>query len=501
MDPTRGQAALLEMRGIGKRFPGVVALDGVDFALRSGEVHVLLGENGAGKSTLMKILSGACRLDSGEVRIDGVPVRIEGPGHAQRLGISAIYQEFNLVPQLSVAENIFLGKEPSRLGWVRLPRMREQAEVLLTQLGVELDPRMRVAELSVAEQQMVEVAKALALQARILIMDEPTSALTESEIVQLFATMRRLRGQGVGIVYISHRLQELAEIGDRATVLRDGRWIATLDVAETSTSELVRLMADRDLTEHYPKKPARLREEVLRVEAARVRGCLHDVSFSLRRGEIVGLAGLMGAGRTALARALFGVDRFDQGKVYVAGRQVELTCPAVAIGHGIGFLTEDRKSEGLVLGLSVKDNVSLPNAKRLSRLGIMNSAMEEGLASRFVADLRIKTPGIRQPAIFLSGGNQQKVVLSKWLGCEAEILIFDEPTRGIDVASKVEIYETMNRLAEQGGAILMISSELPEILGMSDRVLVMRQGRIVAEFQRAEATQQKILAAALGESA
>lgn len=493
--------ALLEMRGIRKAFPGVVALDGVDFDLRTGEVHVLLGENGAGKSTLMKILSGAYPKDSGEIFLDGQSVEISGPRHAQRLGVGIIYQEFNLVPQMTVAENIFLGNEPSRRGFLDRRKSRVESARLLAELGVELDPGRRVGDLSIALQQMVEVAKALSLRARVLIMDEPTSALTESEIVRLFAAIRRLQRRGVGIVYISHRLQELSEIGDRITVLRDGKKIATLPTGQVPTSELVRLMADRDFTEHYPKRPAPMGEEALRVEGLSRRGSLEGVSFSLRRGEILGLAGLMGSGRTDLARALFGAVGIDSGSIWIRGRPVAIPSPAAAIRHGLGFLTEDRKSEGLVLGLSLRDNVSLPSADRLSRWGVMDGRAEEALAERFIAELRIKTTGTRQKVVDLSGGNQQKVVLGKWLARESDVLIFDEPTRGIDVAAKVEIYETMNRLVAAGAAIIMISSELPEILGMSDRILVMRQGRVAAVFQRSEADQRSVLAAALGHRA
>ncbi len=490
---------VLQMRAIHKTFPGVQALEGVDFDLVAGEVHVLLGENGAGKSTLMKILSGAYHKDSGAIFLHGHAVEIKSPKHARQLGISIIYQEFNLIPQLSAAENIFLGNEPQLFsGIIDRKKMLNNAEKLLATLGVHFDPRVPVRLLSVAQQQMVEAAKALALEAKILIMDEPTSALTAGETQELFSTIRRLKAKGVAVVYISHRLEEILEIGDRVTILRDGKYIATCRIAETSAAQLVRLMANRELREHFPKQKAAVGAELLRVENLTRGNKLQNINFTLRRGEVLGLAGLLGAGRTELARVLFGVDARDHGRVWINGREVKLKSAAAAIKLGIGLLTEDRKTQGLVLTLSVKDNISLPNTGKLSRFGVMNTAAEEKLACRFVEDLRIKTPSVKQKTLYLSGGNQQKVVLSKWLAREAAILIFDEPTRGIDVGAKVEIYQLMNRLTAQGVGIIMISSELPEICGMSDRILVMHQGRINGEFDAGEATPEKILNAALG---
>jgi ribose transport system ATP-binding protein len=489
----------LALRRIRKTYPGVVALDGVDLELLPGEVHVLLGENGAGKSTLMKIISGAVERDSGEIEVNGAAVEVSGPRHAQTLGIGIIYQEFNLIPHLSAGDNIFLGREPALApGVIDQRKLMRDARQQLDDLGVAIDPRTLVSRLSVAQQQMVEVAKALSLNARVLIMDEPTSALTSQEIDELFGAIRRLRERGVAIVYISHRMDELFAIGDRVTVLRDGRHVGTRRIAETNMGELVRLMVGRDLKDQYPKQRATLGEEVLRVERLRRDGELHDVSFSLRRGEVVGLAGLMGSGRTELARAVFGVDALDGGRIFVRGEEKKITSPRVAIDLGLGFLTEDRKQQGLVLVLSVQENVCLPSVGRWSRAGIVQGRRETEAAKKRIEELRIKTPSAHQRVVNLSGGNQQKVVLAKWLCTDADILVFDEPTRGIDVGAKVEIYQLINQLAARGAAILMISSELPEILGMSDRILVMHAGRISGEFAAAEATQEKLLAAALG---
>ena len=493
-------APVLEMRHIRKTFPGVVALDDVDFELRRGEVHILLGENGAGKSTLMKILSGAYEKSAGQIVLDGAEVEIKNPKHAQTLGISTIYQEFNLIPQLSVGENIFLGREPAQLpGVINQRAIFQEATRALSALGLVLNPRKSVKELRVAEQQMVEVAKALSLDARILIMDEPTAALTEHEIAELFATIRRLKEKGVSIVYISHRMEELFEIGDRVTVLRDGHSVGTYDVSGISKSELIRLMVNRELKELFPKEKATRGAEVLRVEGLSTENVLNDISFSLHKGEVLGIAGLLGAGRTELARAIFGLDKVTAGNIFINGVLQKIGSPRTAINSGIGFLTEDRKSQGLVLPLSVERNLCLSSVDKFSKWGVMDTTQEQRAADRYVKELRIKTPSLAQKVVFLSGGNQQKVVLSKWLCSQAEVFIFDEPTRGIDVGAKAEIYQLMNRLTASGVAIIMISSELLEVLGMSDRVLVMRGGRITGEFSAENATQEKILQCALGE--
>ena len=486
------------MRGISKRFPGVVALDDVTFELRRGEVHVLLGENGAGKSTLMKILSGASARDAGEISIDGRPVEVASPREAQALGIATIYQEFNLVPHLRAAENIFLGREPLRApGVIDRRKLEGEGGRLLRSLGTGINPRAEVRTLGVAEQQMVEVAKALSLNARILIMDEPTSALTASEIEQLFAAIRRLTAEGVAVIYISHRMEELALIGHRATVLRDGRVVGTRTLP-APVPELVRMMADRDISEQYPPRTRRRGEELLRVEGVSRGSRLRDVSFTLHRGEILGVAGLLGAGRTELARVVAGADVPDSGRVVLDGRALRLRSPADAIRAGIGLVPEDRKGHGLVLKRSVAANLALPQLGKLARSGVVSRAGEQALASRWIRELRIKTPDARTAVVTLSGGNQQKVVLGKWLAAGADVLIVDEPTRGIDVGAKQEIYVLLDRLAAQGAGIIMISSELPEVLGMSDRILVMHQGRVQALVEAAQATQEGLLQAALG---
>jgi ribose transport system ATP-binding protein len=495
--------ALLEMRGIRKVFPGVLALDDVRFDLDRGEVHALLGENGAGKSTLMKILSGACPRDAGDILIDGRPVTLGSPRDAQRIGISTIYQEFNLVPHLSAAENIFLGREPmvgkSRGFGVVIDRRRlvANARMLLESLRTSVDPEAQVRSLGVAEQQMVEIAKALSIRARILIMDEPTSALTASEIDQLFAAIRRFTADGGSVIYISHRLEELARVGHRATVLRDGRYIGTRPLP-SPIPELVRMMANRDVSEHYPPPTRRPGAEILRVEGLARGTRLRDVSFSLHRGEVLGVAGLLGAGRTELARVIAGADLPDAGRITINGATVRLRSPRDAIKAGIGLVPEDRKQQGLVLPQSVAANLSLPQLPRLGRAGTVSRTRERALARHWTSELRIKTPGIDTRVLTLSGGNQQKVVLGKWLAVGADILIVDEPTRGIDVGAKMEIYTLLDGLAARGAGILMISSDLPEVMGMSDRILVMHQGRVRALFDARAATEEAVLHAALG---
>ena len=486
------------MRGIRKSFPGVVALDGVDLSLRAGEVHVLLGENGAGKSTLMKILSGAYLKDAGEIRINGEVADIQGPRDALARGIRVIYQELNLVPHLSVAENIFLGAAPTHYGclidWRELQR---RAAHLLAELGMELDPSMPLHCLSLAHRQMVEIAKALATQASVLVMDEPTSALTLREVDQLFALVERLIARGVAIVYITHRLDEVYRIGHRVTVLRDGRHVATHLLAETTVVDLVRLMANRDIGEHFPKVRTPPGSELLRAEGLSRGTVLRDVSLCVRAGEVLGVGGLLGAGRSELARVLAGADRADTGRLWVDGQAVVFGAPADAIRHGIGLLPEDRKAHGLVGGCTIERNIALPHGRKLAPWGVLPRRCEAVLAKPLVNELRIKGTSV-QPVRLLSGGNQQKVVLGKWLAGDTKIFIFDEPTRGVDVGAKVEIYHLINRLTASGAGVVMISSELPELLGMSDRIVVMHRGRIQAEFESANATQERLLSAALG---
>jgi ribose transport system ATP-binding protein len=490
---------VLEMRGIRKTFPGVVALDGVDLTLEAGDVHMLLGENGAGKSTLMKILSGAYRKDAGEIRLNGRPVDIASPRDARDLGIRVIYQELNLVPHLSVAENIFLGELPTRWGGiVDWQALGARTSALLRDLGMTLDPRELVGRLGLAQRQMVEIAKALASPGTsILVMDEPTSALTSREVTQLFALIERLTTRGVSIVYITHRLDEVFRIGRRITVMRDGRHVTTTPIDQVTVPELVRLMANRELSEHFPKVRVERGAELLRVEGLNVTGVLSDISFSLHAGEVLGISGLLGAGRTELARAIAGADRFDRGRLLVDGQEMHFRHPADAIARGIGLLPEDRKAQGLVPGLIVARNIALPHGRRLAPLGVLSRGCEADMAAPISAELRIKATAT-QAVRLLSGGNQQKVVLGKWIAGAGRIFIFDEPTRGVDVGAKVEIYNLMNRLTARGAGIIMISSELPELLGMSDRVLVMHRGRIQAELSREDATEERVLSAALG---
>lgn len=498
--PNTSAVPALEMRHISKQYPGVRALDDVSLTVHEGEIHALLGENGAGKSTLMKILAGAETKDSGEILLSGHTAHIDSPQKAMSLGISIIYQEFNLVPYLSAGENIFLGREPRALlpGFVDFRTLYRRSQEVLDRLGVRLDAHAPVYRLSVAQQQMVEIAKATSKQARIIIMDEPSATLTEHELQALFTLIRQLKAEGVSIVYISHRLEEVFEICDRATIMRDGHVIATEPVANLTREQIIRLMVGRELKEAIPKVPAETGPPALSVKHLTRRGVLHDISFEVRQGEILGLAGLVGAGRTETARAIFGADPIDGGTIEVFGKPVRIRSPQDAIHYGIGLVTEDRKQQGLVLGMAVRENNTLAHLDALATLGFIRMREERQVAEKFRSNLGIKTPSIEQVTQNLSGGNQQKVVLAKWLFTGSKVLIFDEPTRGIDVGAKSEIYKLMNELAAQGVAILMISSELPEVLGMSDRILVMHEGRIMGELSRAEATQEKIMHLATG---
>ncbi|WP_053275951.1 sugar ABC transporter ATP-binding protein [Escherichia coli] len=487
----------LQMKHITKRFPGVLALNDVQFTLCRGEVHALLGENGAGKSTLMKILSGVYQPDEGEIIFEDKPVSFSDPLSAQNVGITIIHQEFNLFPELTVEENIFIGREFCKKNRWRLDeKQQRQATIeILQKLNLAIKPDTLVADLTVAQQQMVEIAKAISVNARILIMDEPTAALTETEIESLFRVTRLLKEQGTGIVYISHRLEELALIADRATVMRDGQYISTVDYECVKISDLIAMMVGRDLGNIYPRREAlQQRIPVLEVNGLTRKGVLNDINFTLYRGEILGFAGLMGAGRTELARAIFGADSIDSGTLKLNGKETVIKDISDAIQQGISYLTEDRKKEGLALNLSVERNIMLGNYPEYSdRFGNIDSRRCQQTSEEQVKALRIKTPNLEQAALNLSGGNQQKIIIARWVCKDTDILIFDEPTRGIDVGAKLEIYELMNRLVAKGKSIIMISSELPEVLGMCDRILVMRSGRITGELSAKEATQEKIM--------
>ncbi len=483
------------MTGIEKSFPGVRALRGVDLELGQGEVLALLGENGAGKSTLIKILGGAQSPDAGTIEIAGRTASIHSPQAAQRHGIAVIYQEFNLVPALTARENIVLGQEP-RGRFLSFRRERERAQALFERIGIAVDPESPCRDLTVAEQQIVEIAKALALDARIIVMDEPSAALSPREVEGLFTIIAELKSQGISIVYISHRLDEIFAIADRVTVLRDGEQVGTRAIGDLTRESMIEMMVGRKLEDEFPPRRTRPTQSAVGLKVSNLnRGqAVRNVSFEVGRGEVVALTGLVGAGRTETARLIFGADRRDSGDIELDGQKRRIRSPRDAIRHGICLLTEDRKAEGLVLGLSVQENFSLPNLTRFSRWGFLQQRRERAALDGFVQQLQIKIAGRQQLAGTLSGGNQQKVVLAKWLQQHAEVVIFDEPTRGIDVGAKYEIYLLINQLAEQGKAVLMISSELPEVLGMADRILVMHQGRITGEIaDAAAATQQAIM--------
>jgi ribose transport system ATP-binding protein len=497
--------SLVDMEGITKHFPGVHALDEASFRLNSGEVHALVGENGAGKSTLMKLLGGIYQPDGGVIRFRGDEVVIASPRAAQDLGISMIHQELNLMPHLTVAQNIFIGREPrGRLSFSLDERkLNAAARQVFELLHLDLDPRVKVGALAVAQQQMVEIAKALSFNAAVLIMDEPTAALTDTEIEELFRVIRKLRENGVGIVHISHRLEELRQIADRVTVMRDGRYIATLPIGEAPMPTIINLMVGRTIYEEAPEIPESAHEEVVLDVRGLNRGrMVRDVSFTLRRGEILGFAGLVGAGRTEVARAVFGADPPESGEVYVRGKKASIKSPSDAVRAGIGYLSEDRKRYGLAISMDVETNIVLASFRKfLEVLGQVNTRRTRAIAEQYVKSLGIRTPSIRQKVRNLSGGNQQKVIIGKWLVADTDILIFDEPTRGIDVGAKSEIYHELNELTRQGKSVIMISSELPEILRMSHRVIVMCEGRLTGELSGREATQEKIMTFATQRSA
>ena len=489
---------LLEMKGIGKSFPGVKALEGVSLTVRAGQVHALLGENGAGKSTLIKILSGAYIRDEGEIYWEGQPANISSPQDAQALGISTIYQEFNLAPHLSVGENIFLGNMP-RKGWlIDWGVVRRRSREILDSLGVNISVDTPTSNLSVAEQQLVEIAKALNRKTRILIMDEPSAVLGEKDLDKLFEVVRSLQANGIGIIYISHRLREIFELADEVTVLKDGRYVDTRNVSEVTMDDLVRLMVGRDLQDVYPKRSPKPGEVLLEIKNISREGILENISFQLRAGEIVGFAGITGSGRTELARVIFGADPASGGEMRLYGDSYKARSPGDAIGKGVGLVTEDRKKQGLLLKLAVTQNTTISGLGQLTQFGVIKMNEELELVKEYIRQLSIKTPGPSFLVVNMSGGNQQKVVLARWLSRGVRIFIMDEPTRGIDVGSKSEIYQIMAELADQGVGIIMISSELPEVLGMSDRVMIMREGKIVKELSRAEASEEAIMLYAVG---
>jgi ribose transport system ATP-binding protein len=487
---------LLRMRGITKRFRGVTALQDVDLDLQAGEAHVLLGENGAGKSTLIKMLAGALEPDAGTIEIDGRRVTIHSAQQANALGVGTVFQEFTLVPGLTVAENVYLGRPPRRFGVVDHRRMRRDAEALLRRLGIALDVDTPVGRLGVARRQLVEIAKALSHDVRILILDEPTAVLAGHEIDQLFALVRELRASGVGIIFISHHLEEVARIGDRVTVLRDGRRVGELP-ADASQDELIQLMVGRPIDQQYPRRTTEFGTALLQVEGLGRDGVFADVSFEVRAGEVLGIGGLVGAGRTELVRAVFGADRRQHGTVRVAGRELPPGDPSAAEAVGLGLVPEDRAGQGLVLVLDVGENLGLATLGRSTRWGLVDRRGLRRRAADIVRRLRIRTTGLDQLVGNLSGGNQQKVVIGKWLLADLKVLILDEPTRGIDVGAKVEIYQLINDLTGAGNAVLMVSSEMPELLGMSDRILVMADGRVRGELTREEADSERVMALAV----
>ena len=494
------QDAILVMENISKAFPGVKALSDVQLTVRKGTVHALMGENGAGKSTLMKVLIGMYSPDSGSITFKGKPVQIDSTETALKLGISMIHQELSPVPYMSVAENIYLGREPlGRWGLIDKRKLIADTRALLNRLEINIDPNTIMKNLSVANTQMVEIAKAISYDASLIIMDEPTSAITEREVAHLFRMIRSLKAKGVAIIYITHKMDEVFQIADDITVFRDGKHIATVPAAQTNRHSLIAMMVGRELTSIFPKSEAEIGEVVLSVRNLTRKGIIHGVSFDLRRGEILGLAGLMGAGRTEVIEGIFGIKKIDAGEIMIKGKPVQINSPADAIKHGLALLTEDRKLTGIMGVLPVRDNMMIASLGSYAARGFLNRRRIDETCNREKGRLEIKTPSMDQTIRLLSGGNQQKVLVSRWLLTLPDILILDEPTRGIDVGAKAEIHRLMCKLAQDGKAIIMISSELPEILGMSDRVLVMHEGKIGGEFARKDATQESIMRAATGD--
>lgn len=485
---------IVSMKNISKSFPGVKALDNVQFELRSGEVMALLGENGAGKSTLMKILSGVYTRDAGSVEIFGKQYDDLTPKQAQEVGVAIIHQELNMCRHLSVTENMFLGREVKGKFSLNNAAMQKKAKQILDDLNMDIDPNQMVGDLPVSKQQMVEIAKALSINAKVLIMDEPTSSLTAKEIEDLFRIIRKLKADGCGIVYISHRLEELAHIVDRVTIMRDGQYITSGNFADMSMDTIITNMVGREIKEKFPRIECPKGKKVFEVKNLNAGRMVRNINFSVYEGEIVGFAGLMGAGRTETTRAIFGVDPKDSGEIYVDGKEVKINCPMDAIKNGVVLAPEDRKKDGLCTKLSIRQNLALPNLDLVcNKFGVINSKKEEELCEKAVKDLMIKTPNVEVDSGNLSGGNQQKVVVGKWLARDSRVVIFDEPTRGIDVGAKVEIYNLMNELKKQGIAVMFVSSEMPEVMGIADRIIVMCDGRITGEVMAKETTQNEIL--------
>ena len=488
------------MEKIYKSFPGVNALKDVNISINKGEVMALTGENGAGKSTLMNILSGIYQKDSGEIYFDGKPVNITSPLNAQKMGISTIHQELNLMPNLSVGENIFIAREKRKMHYLLdKKKTNDDASDLIKLVGLEIDTTTLVKDLSIAQRQMVEVAKALSINSKLIIMDEPTSSLTDREIEILMGIIRKLCDQGVSIIYISHKLSEIFDIADRITVLRDGNTIGIVDAKECSEEMLIQMMVGRELKDIFAKMESKIGEVIFEAKNITSGKMVKNASFKLKKGEILGFAGLVGSGRSELMRAIFGIDKMDQGEVFLDGEKISIRHPSHAIKHGLGFVPEDRKLQGLILGMAVRENITMSSLEKLSNYGFIKSSSEKDVSVDFIEKLSIKTPHQEQKVLNLSGGNQQKVVIAKWLAISPKILILDEPTKGVDVGAKKEIHHLMSKLTQEGVAVIMISSELPEILGMSDRIIVMHKGVIKGEFLRGEATQEKILSLALSE--
>lgn len=490
----------IELKGVSKIFPGVIAIDNIDLDVYPGEILGLVGENGAGKSTLIKLLTGAHRHDLGQVLVEGKEVYIHGPKEAMSLGITAIYQELNIVKYLSVAENVYLGRELKNKGipLINIKEMREKSAEILSELGQKIDPKLTISKLGMGQQQMVEIAKALSVKTKLLIMDEPTSSLSSKEVKELLRTIKELKQKGIAVIFISHRLDEIMEVCDRVTVMRDGKKVKTLTIQEVTREGLIRLMVGRDLANQFPKVASKIGEEALRIENYTIDNVFDNVSFKVHRGEILGLSGLVGAGRTEVARAIFGIDMKNKGTTYIYGKKVNIKSPKDAMSLGLAFLTEDRKGQGLVLDNTMAFNMNLASLNKCKTGMLLDPKKLREKTIENIKRLNINPPSDTFVVRKLSGGNQQKVVIAKWLNTHANIFIFDEPTRGIDVGAKVEVYNVMNELVMNGAAVIMISSELPEILGMSDHIIVMHEGKVTGEFKMNDANQENIMKAAAG---